>query len=165
MTEIQMVDENELNILIKSMGDVYLTLLPGYKENIYQQALSTEFTLHNTPHSLEVVVPILYKGYYVGFERADIVLYAGQNPSAVIELKAQGVSLGKKEFNQLSKYIHNLNLSVGYVVNFLNTTNKITEDNVLEYLEICKIQDGVLYKFHSCSMNFQVYNYDFNIHY
>lgn len=152
----------EVTVLIKSFCEVYLNLLPGYKENIYQQALSTEFTLHNIPHALEVVVPINYKGYYVGFERADIVLYNSGRPCCVLELKAQNQGLNKKEFNQLSKYLFNLNLNLGYIINFYNTPVQVTQNNVLEYLEICKIENSVLYKFNALTKVFEEYKVEFN---
>ena len=74
----------------------------------------------------EVVVPIHYKGIYVGFERADIVIYdkVGDNEPYVvmiIELKSQNSKLTTKEIVQLKKYLNNLKCETGILVNFYET--------------------------------------------
>jgi len=83
-------------VLIKNVLDcikkVNIELGDYYKENIYQEALNIEFRGLGLASGTEVVVPIHYKGIYVGFERADIVIYdkVGDNePYAImiIELK------------------------------------------------------------------------------
>tara|TARA_B100000767_G_C19727541_1_gene520157 strand:- start:569 stop:1003 length:435 start_codon:yes stop_codon:yes gene_type:complete len=97
-----------------------------YKENIYQEALNIELRGLGLASGTEVVVPIHYKGIYVGFERADIVIYdkVGDNEPYVvmiIELKSQNSKLTTKEIVQLKKYLKNLRCETGILVNFYET--------------------------------------------
>lgn len=133
-------------LLSKSFHDVFLELGSGYKENIYQKALGIEYNIINIQHAMEVISSIFYKNQFIGFERADIVIYDNNNINCVIELKSQTSSLTKKEFIQLYKYIQNLNTSYGFVVNFMITPTKITESNIFDFLEVYKIENGLLYK-------------------
>ena len=55
-----------INVVNKELGN-------HYKENIYQYALYVELNLRGYLVQTEVIVPIFYKGVYVGFERADVV--------------------------------------------------------------------------------------------
>lgn len=142
---------------LKTFAEVYFTLGGGYKENLYQTALAIEYSNNNINHSLEVVIPVLYKGQYIGFERADIVIYNNSNPSIIIEIKAQHTSVSKKEFNQLNKYLVNTRVNTGYLVNFFSTPVKITPENIIKYLEIYKIENEILYKFDG--NNFIVFNW------
>tara|TARA_B110001450_G_scaffold238820_1_gene246152 strand:- start:4271 stop:4648 length:378 start_codon:yes stop_codon:yes gene_type:complete len=90
-----------------------------YKENIYQSALYLELNLRGQITQTEVVVPIIYKGYYLGFERADIVLYNSDGKiTNILELKSQNSRITSKEINQLRKYLKNLNCNNGILVNF-----------------------------------------------
>jgi GxxExxY protein len=92
-----------------------------YKENIYQSALCVELNLNGFIIQSEVIVPIVYKGHHVGYERADIVVYSGDASGTIIcilELKSQNTRLSSKEINQLKKYITNLHAEVGLLVNF-----------------------------------------------
>lgn len=142
---------------LKTFAEVYFTLGGGYKENLYQTALAIEYSNNNINHSLEVVIPVLYKGQYIGFERADIVIYNNFNPSVIIEIKAQNTLVSKKEFNQLNKYLVNTGVNIGYLVNFFNTPVKITPNTITKYLEIYKIENETLYKFDG--NNFIIYNW------
>ena len=101
-----------------------------YKENIYQYALYVELNLKGFLVQTEVIIPILYKGVYVGFERADIVLYDKLgNIEYILELKSQNSRLSSKETNQLKKYLRNMNCEKGLLINFFET---------LEIMEVTK---------------------------
>ena len=99
-----------------------------YKENIYQYALYVELNLKGFLVQTEVIIPILYKGVYVGFERADIVIYDPEF-TYILELKSQNSRLSSKETNQLKKYLRNLNCEKGLLINFFET---------LEIMEVTK---------------------------
>ena len=105
-----------------------------YKENLYQAALYNELNINGHICQTEVIVPVYYKNYYIGFERADIVIYKESKPYMIIELKSQNQRLGSKEINQLKKYMKNLNCENGLLVNFYET------------LEVGKIVNGVFQK-------------------
>ena len=93
-----------------------------YKENIYQSALYLEMNLKGYITQTEVIAPIIYKGYYLGFERADIVVYNKEGKiTNIMELKSQNARTTSKEINQLRKYLKNLNCETGILVNFYET--------------------------------------------
>ena len=137
------------NILIK----VFDILGSGYKEHIYQRAIEIEFQTENILFHSEVICPINYNGIQVGFERADIVTYSGGVPESVLELKSQTNSITKKEFIQLYKYLLNLQVKIGYVINFIITPDTIlnTTESKYRFLELYKIEFD----------NFKIYKYSF----
>ena len=93
-----------------------------YKENIYQSALYLEMNLKGYITQTEVVVPIIYKGYYLGFERADIVVYSSEgNIINILELKSQNSRITSKEIIHLRKYLKNLKCETGLLINFFET--------------------------------------------
>ena len=137
------------NILIK----VFDILGSGYKEHIYQRAIEIEFQTENILFHSEVICPINYNGIQVGFERADIVTYSGGVPESVLELKSQTNSITKKEFIQLYKYLLNLQVKIGYVINFIITPDTIlnTTESKYRFLELYNIEFD----------NFKIYKYSF----
>ncbi len=93
-----------------------------YREVIYQNALVVELQTRNIICQTEVVVDIKYKGIYVGFERADIVIYNDSKQIIrILELKSQTSKISTKEEKQLGRYLISLDCSIGYVVNFYDT--------------------------------------------
>jgi len=93
-----------------------------YREVIYQNALVMELQSKNIICQTEVVVDIKYKGIYVGFERADIVIYnSSKQVIRILELKSQTSKISTKEEKQLGRYLMSLNCSTGYVINFYDT--------------------------------------------
>jgi GxxExxY protein len=78
--------------LIECIRTVSNELGNHYKENIYQSALYVELNLKGYMVQTEVIVPIFYKNVYIGFERADIVIY-NNDSIVIIELKSQNSRL------------------------------------------------------------------------
>tara|TARA_Y100001963_G_C6754672_1_gene436136 strand:+ start:492 stop:881 length:390 start_codon:yes stop_codon:yes gene_type:complete len=100
-----------------------------YKENIYQYALYVELNLKGYLVQTEVIVPIFYKGVYVGFERADVVIYNSDGTiEHVLELKSQNSKLASKEITQLRKYLKNMNCKNGLLINFYEKLEIIKVD-------------------------------------
>ena len=116
--------------IIESIKEVEKELGNHYKENLYQNALYTELNKRMYLCQTEVIVPVYYKEVYIGFERADIVIYKENVPYLIIELKSQNQRVGSKEINQLKKYMLNLKCKYGILVNFYETLEimKVTED-------------------------------------
>jgi|TARA_B100001142_G_scaffold330328_1_gene398167 GxxExxY protein len=129
--------ENVVNCIKKvkdELGDFY-------KENIYQNALRIELERLKYYCGTEVIIPIHYNGIYIGFERADIVIYDSASPhdiKLIIELKSQNTKLANKETVQLKKYIKNVNCERGILVNFY------------EKLEIIKVDHEISQKINYC---------------
>lgn len=132
---------------------IFDTLGSGYKEHIYQRAIEIEFQSENILFHSEVICPVNYNGIQVGFERADIVTYSDGVPSSVLELKSQTNSITKKEFIQLYKYLLNLKVQTGYIINFIITHDTIVNNTESKYrfLELYKIEFE----------NFKLYKYSF----
>tara|TARA_Y100000741_G_scaffold363938_1_gene353425 strand:- start:468 stop:845 length:378 start_codon:yes stop_codon:yes gene_type:complete len=100
-----------------------------YRENIYQYALYIELNLRGYLVQTEVMIPIQYKGVYVGFERADIVIYnPNGNIEYILELKSQNSRLASKEITQLRKYLNNLSCNNGLLINFYENLEIIKVD-------------------------------------
>jgi len=101
-----------------------------YRENIYQFALYTELNLNGFLVQTEVIIPIFYKGIYVGFERADIVIYNSEGElNYILELKSQNSRLASKEIMQLRKYLKNTECSNGLLINFYENLEIIKVDH------------------------------------
>lgn len=126
----------------------------GYKENIYQRALEIEFQRSNIVFNSEVICPIYYNNISIGHGRADIVLYDEGVPISILELKAQTANISKKEFIQITKYFNSINVTCGYVINFMITSELLfNKNNLSKYLEI--------YKINLNDNNLVVFKYDF----
>lgn len=116
--------------IIQSIKEVEKELGNHYKENLYQNALYTELNKRMYLCQTEVIVPVYYKEVYIGFERADIVIYKESVPYLIIELKSQNQRLGSKEIHQLKKYMSNLKCKYGILANFYESLEimKVSED-------------------------------------
>ena len=111
----------DVSILTEIMENVYKTLGPGYKENVYHSAVLIELRDHSIEFHSEVICPIEYKGIQVGFERADVVIYNEKNMIGVLEFKAQQGNITNKEIVQIRKYLRNFSVTNGLLLNFSNT--------------------------------------------
>ena len=121
---------------IKAFSEQILNDLgPAYKEHIYVNAMSVH--LHHEQYMFrnEVIVPINYMGVQLGYERADIVIY--EPIKCIIEFKSQTQNLSKKEMMQLNKYLKNLDIQYGILINFGNLNGKL-EYKSIDSFEIVK---------------------------
>jgi hypothetical protein len=94
--------------------------------------MEAELREHGIKYESEVITPILYKGYYVGYGRADIVVNRPKEPKEpkdpngvpiaepiVIELKAISSNTFKQnEISRLRTYMKSLGIKQGIMVNF-----------------------------------------------
>jgi GxxExxY protein len=134
------------------LENVLSNLGSGYKENIYQRAIEIELQNESISFQSEVICPILYQGIQVGYERADIVIYDNnKNIMGILELKSQTNNITKKEFLQLYKYLTNLNVESGYVINFIITLDAIISPNKYSI---------ELYKLTKLNFNVEKYNFE-----
>jgi GxxExxY protein len=67
----------------------------------------------NIPYESERHVPIYYKNHVIGMARADIIL----RHDVVLELKSVK-TLTENMISQARKYLHQLKLNTGYLINF-----------------------------------------------
>ena len=121
-------EEDVFQKIIHCVKTVNNDLGNHYRENIYQYALYTELNLNGFMVQTEVIIPVYYKGVYVGFERADIVIYF-PDCIYILELKSQNSKLSIKEITQLRKYMTNMKCKKGLLINFFER---------LEIIEVSK---------------------------
>ena len=107
---------NTYNKIVEYAQNIYKELGPGYKEHIYVNAMITHLRQDHMLFSSEVIVPINYNGIQLGYERADIVIYEPE--IIILEFKAMTTALAKKDATQLEKYLKNLNMNNGILLNF-----------------------------------------------
>lgn len=108
-------------------NNVYNTLGSGHTESVYHRAMEVELRSSGLMYESEVVTPIFYRGYYVGYGRADIVVNRNSNNPlevVIVELKALSNSSFKiNEVKRLETYMKSLEIQQGLMVNFPQLTN------------------------------------------
>jgi len=93
--------------------EVYNTLGPGFKEQIYHNALAKEFRNRGIPFNEKERVPILYKEEKVGVYEPDFVV----DKKILVELKSVP-QMPKLFETQLFYYLNGTPYEVGFLVNF-----------------------------------------------
>ena len=106
--------QSELSTEIRQIVDeVYEALGSGHSERIYHNAMEVSLRELNIPYESERHVPIYYKNHVIGMARADIIL----RHNVVLELKSVK-TLTENMISQARKYLHQLKLDTGYLINF-----------------------------------------------
>ena len=124
----------ELKLMAKNVG---FSLKKGRAERVYQNAMGHELMDRGIPHTMEEVLPIFYKGRYVGDERLDIVLNSFLD--VIFELKAVASDIKPENHWQVVSYMNYKNFNYGMVVNYSQSHNKGLMIDVLVR------QDGDIY--------------------
>jgi GxxExxY protein len=102
--------------LIEMFTNVSSTLRKGFNECVYELAVCVELQERHIRHSTQEVIPIMYKGHYVGNNRLDIILLDWL--PCIIELKASSGSIKTEEKWQVIRYMDRKEVPYGVVVNF-----------------------------------------------
>ncbi len=97
----------------KAIFTVYNELGFGHKEQVYQKALSSEFSLLRIPFLREKSVNVYYKDQIVGTYRPDFIV----DNKVIIELKAVEFMPLSYE-RQLLHYLKSTKYKLGFLVNF-----------------------------------------------
>lgn len=95
---------------------VYKELGPGYSEKIYENAICCELRHQFISYSNQVVIPIKYKNIFIGSHQSDILISYG----ILIEIKSVKFTprlISQTEL-QLKRYMKDLNINSGFIVNF-----------------------------------------------
>lgn len=113
--------------------DIFNELGSGHSEAVYQKAFEVALRLEKIHYENQRVVPIFYKEHNVGEEKPDIIADTGDE-KIVIELKAVGAKLSKKEETQVEKYLEVMGIKKGILINFPqpNTKETPTEPEIIE---------------------------------
>jgi GxxExxY protein len=102
--------------IIKSAIEVHKNLGPGFLENIYENALILELKQKGLKVEDQKLIPIAYKGIFVGEHRVDLLI----ENEVIVENKTV------KEFDdihqaQLLSYLKATGKRVGLLLNFAKT--------------------------------------------
>ena len=104
------------NLTYKIRGaifNVYITLGPGHKEQVYQKAVAKVLKETGSPYKREEPLEVSYKGEKVGNYRPDFVV----KNKVILEIKA--VEFMPKFYEQqLVHYLKSTNFKIGFLVNF-----------------------------------------------
>ena len=104
--------------------DVFESLGSGYNEEVYEKAMEVGLRLAKIPYENQRVLPVFYKNFAVGTSKPDLIVKDTDGGEKIIlELKATTSETGLKEEVQLQKYLQNLKMKKGIIINFLQTSS------------------------------------------
>ena len=99
--------------VMQAVFEVHNALGPGFREDVYEEALAYELELRGIPFERQKQVVVRYKGRSVGVHRLDLVV----DGKIVLELKA--VSALNDVFKQQTlSYLKASGLKLGILINF-----------------------------------------------
>jgi GxxExxY protein len=104
--------DDDTGAIIGCALEVHRTLGPGFREIVYQRALTVEFPAAGLEFEREVKVPIHYKGRQIDTRRVDFVV---QNVMVEIKAKSQ---FAPEDYVQALNYLKASGFKVGLLLNF-----------------------------------------------
>jgi GxxExxY protein len=84
----------------------------GYAEQVYHQAMIVEFKKRFIKFDSEKTLEVLYDGEVIGKVRADLIV----DDRVIVEMKAI-MSIGRKEHNQVKRYMDLTGIKEAFIVN------------------------------------------------
>lgn len=93
---------------------VYNEIGPGFKENIYHNALAVEFDESKIPYEEKKRIPIIYKNKKVGIYEPDFIV----SDKIIIEIKSVPSIMPRIFDAQLYFYLKASKYKLGFLVNF-----------------------------------------------
>ena len=100
--------------IIGAAMEVHNRLGPGFKEEIYEQALCVELRSQEIQAQDQYPVPVMYEGEQVGLFYLDLLVEG----KVVVELKAFSHQLTNDELAQVINYLKATGKEVGLLLNF-----------------------------------------------
>lgn len=112
------------NQILSHCTNVFRRIGIGHSERVYHNALIIELERAKIPYRSEVMCPILYDGFMIGYGTADLILH-----DVVVELKAKSCKPDSAT-SQLKKYLYSLKSTkkksyMGIIINFNQYTGKL----------------------------------------
>ena len=99
--------------ILNAAIEVHKRLGPGFREEVYENALCIELQKRGLRYARQVSIPVYYEAVQVGDHTLDLVV----DGSIVIELKAVSCLL-EVHRAQLMAYLRAANVRVGLLLNF-----------------------------------------------
>ncbi|MFZ2189694.1 MAG: GxxExxY protein [Candidatus Magasanikiibacteriota bacterium] len=100
---------------------IHTQLGPGFKEEIYHQAMLNDLLEENFKVETEYEYDVYYKNKLIGIFRVDLLI----NNKIIVELKAVSGDLPKIFQTQTVSYLKASNLEVGLLINFSNPSLEV----------------------------------------
>lgn len=100
---------------------IHKTLGPGFKEEIYHQAMLNDLIEQKFDVETEYEFDVLYNGQIIGLFRVDLMI----DKKVIVELKAISGELPKIFQTQTISYLKASGLEVGLLINFGNPSLEI----------------------------------------
>lgn len=106
-------DDRYSRLIIGCAIKVHRVLGPGFKEEVYKQAMKVEFRRRDIPFETEKEVTVYYEGFKVGRHVLDLIVAQ----EIVVELKAAKM-LTAAHYAQTRSYMRATNTQFGLLINF-----------------------------------------------
>lgn len=108
--------------LLRIMCQIIIELGLGHSEIIYQKAFIVYLNNNKDVYDIykieeEKVLPLTYMNVYIGIIRVDVLI----DDLILIEFKSLSSKPNKNHLLQTKKYLRELNLNVGYLININDT--------------------------------------------
>ncbi|MEO0295759.1 MAG: GxxExxY protein [candidate division WOR-3 bacterium] len=117
-------------VIKEAAVEVHSILGSGYQEGVYELALAHELRLRKIKYERQKFFDVVYKGYYVGQARTDIIVNpksAGvKEEEILLELK-KGKTIDDSHIKQAQVYLVSLNILKGLVLAFGGEEIKIPD--------------------------------------
>lgn len=116
MTQIAPIQTRDprTHTIIGAAMEVHRQLGCGFREAVYQDALTREFMIRSVPFQREAEWPVFYKGEQLRCSyRADFICFE----TIVVEVKALS-RLSRAEESQIINYLKATGLETGLLLNF-----------------------------------------------
>jgi GxxExxY protein len=113
MTKITLLERESTNAIIGAFLEVYNTLGYGFLENVYSLALERELLARERAVGREVPIPILYKGDFLTYHRADLIV----DEKVIVEIKST-VVMPPFTKRQVTNYLRATKLEVALILHF-----------------------------------------------
>lgn len=124
---MELIYREEVFAIVGACFEVYNEMGPGFLEDVYQEALSREFTQKMIRFNAKPKLEIYYKGYLLTKKyEPDFVI----DSKIIMEIKAMK-ALGDEHRAQIHNYLKATSFKLGLLVNF-------GKPNVLEYERIVR---------------------------
>lgn len=113
MTTNLLLQRESTAAIIGAFFEVYNTLGFGFLEHVYSLALERELIARGRAVGREVLIPITYKGDFLTYHRADLVV----DEKVIVEVKSTGV-LPPSTRRTVINYLRATRVEVALILHF-----------------------------------------------
>lgn len=100
-------------VVIGAAGEVHSLLGPGYRQDVYEEALCDEMALRGVPFLRHPILAVQYKGRRVGQQELDLLVGDG----LIVDLFAVP-ELQPMDTTKMRSYLRATKMALGLLINF-----------------------------------------------